>query len=217
MFAGSSRGTRVPVTPAWINSGLPPTEVASTGSPHAIASSIVLEMPSASDGSTNRSKLRIIRATSSRLPGSHAYSPIPASASSMRTSSRSGPSPTMTNRNRCSAPGIARMSRRQHSLERANVASMDDVRAQAIQQPPQPELGHRAVARRFVEGQHGNVATRQTLTELRVARQTDDRMAKALRGNTIDQIYQSVFEPTHVQAMDDVSDQGNIWHTSCRM
>jgi len=109
LFRGRPAARSVPVTTRLESiRGLPPTAVASTGSPHAIASSIVLEIPSASDGQHETDqKLRIIRATSIAIARvatrTHLF---PLLRAGMRTGSRSGPSPTMTNRNRCSAPGI---------------------------------------------------------------------------------------------------------------
>jgi len=53
-------------------SGMPPTRVATTGRPVAIASSIVFERPSINEGRTNRSKPRSRSGISSRTPASHA-------------------------------------------------------------------------------------------------------------------------------------------------
>src|SRR5438309_9156912 len=84
---------------------------------------------------------------------------------------------------------------------------MDDIRAQPSQQPPQPSKSDRTVAWRFVEGEHGNVAALYALTKHRVVRQAHDRVAKALRGNPIDQIDQTVLEPAHVESKDDMSNE----------
>ena len=70
--SGSAGGTSAPVTPSSTSSGLPPTSVAITGRPVAIASRIVFEMPSARDGSTKQSRPRRIAGTSVRSPGSQA-------------------------------------------------------------------------------------------------------------------------------------------------
>ena len=90
--------------PSSTSSGLPPTRVATTGSPLAIASRIVFEMPSASDGSTKQSSPRRISGTSARSPGSHASSRMPGCSSTRSTSARSGPSPTITRRSAVAVP-----------------------------------------------------------------------------------------------------------------
>ena len=98
--SGSAGGTNSPVRPASTNSGLPPTAVAITGRPLAIASKIVFEMPSASDGRTNISSPRRIAGTSRRSPGSHASFKRPAASRTVRASESKGPSPTRTKRKR---------------------------------------------------------------------------------------------------------------------
>ena len=78
-----------------------------TGSPVAIASRIVLEMPSPSEGSTKQSRPRRMSGTSLRSPGSHARSAIPASASIARASLYSAPSPTSRSRMRSRFDGAS--------------------------------------------------------------------------------------------------------------
>ena len=56
---GVGGGTSVPVMPDSISSALPPTRVATTGSRVAIASRIVFDTPSASEGSTKQSRPRM--------------------------------------------------------------------------------------------------------------------------------------------------------------
>ena len=82
-----------------------PTRVATTGKPQAIASRIVLETPSASDGSTKQSSPCSSGTTSRRSPANHASSRTPASARRSSTCRRNDPSPTNTSRMRCRASG----------------------------------------------------------------------------------------------------------------
>jgi hypothetical protein len=74
--------------------------VAITGKALAIASRMVFDTPSASEGSTKQSSPRRISGTSSRSPGSHANSATPACSSSACACARSGPSPIITSRRR---------------------------------------------------------------------------------------------------------------------
>ena len=98
--SGSAGGTSSPDAPASTSSGLPPTSVAMTGKEQAMASRMVFEIPSASDGSTKQSRPRNTSGTSSRSPGSQAKSAIPASRKIVCAAVRDGPSPTITSRNR---------------------------------------------------------------------------------------------------------------------
>ncbi len=82
------------MAPSATSSPLPPTAVATTGRPVAIASRTVFDIPSARDGRTNRSMARSSSGTSSRGPGIHTRSATPPSARTRATSPRSAPSPT---------------------------------------------------------------------------------------------------------------------------
>ena len=66
----------------------------------AIASKMVLEIPSLSEGNTKRSMQRNRFGTSSRLPVNHARCVSPASSSRASARSRSEPPPTYNNRSR---------------------------------------------------------------------------------------------------------------------
>ena len=97
----------MPVRASSTSSGLPPTRAATTGRPLAIASRIVFEMPSLSDGSTNRSSA----ASTSRHVAARAGDPdeaIAARRSRIRVSTcaRAGPSPAITSRS-CAARRVA--------------------------------------------------------------------------------------------------------------
>ena len=90
--------TSTPCRPSSMTSGVPPTRVARTGRPSAIASRITLDMPSRSDGATSRSAAFIRAATSERSPSSRARSS--SFRSRMRAASVSccGPPPTSSSR-----------------------------------------------------------------------------------------------------------------------
>ena len=94
--------------PGSISSAFPPTLVAITGRPEAIASRIVFEMPSASEGRTKQSRPRISSGTSARSPGSHARWRASPSSRIRSTSPRSLPSPATTSRSRSRAAGACR-------------------------------------------------------------------------------------------------------------
>src|SRR3569833_2377812 len=96
MSCGAAARTSAPVVPSITSSLLPPTHVATTGNAQAMASRTVLDIPSASDGRTKISSVRISSATSSRAPGSQASCANPAAASTACTSRRTGPTPPNT-------------------------------------------------------------------------------------------------------------------------
>ena len=85
------------------SSGMPPTEVATTGTPAAIASSTDIGMPSDSLDSTNTSASASSAPTSLRSPSSSTAPPSRAAAAA--SAGRSGPSPATRRRN---VPGSSR-------------------------------------------------------------------------------------------------------------
>ena len=88
-----------PVSPSVITSGMPPTAVARTGVPQAIASSITFGSPSVYDGIT--SSLSSFRRSGSAVcsiqPVTLTRLPNPDVSTYSRTGPTSGPSPTTTN------------------------------------------------------------------------------------------------------------------------
>ena len=93
--SGSLGGTRRPVSPSTTSSGLPPTRVATTGRPAAMASSRALDMPSSTEDRTNTSKRGRSRAALGTAPRKRTPPLRPRRAPGPRGTERSGPSPTM--------------------------------------------------------------------------------------------------------------------------
>lgn len=72
--SSSLGATRCPAFAGLIRSGVPPTAVAMAGSPVAMASCKVQEVPSVCEGSTKQSSMRRTSGMSLRAPASQAYS-----------------------------------------------------------------------------------------------------------------------------------------------
>src|SRR5437588_8728447 len=92
--AASPAGTRRPPSPATTASGLPPTSVASTGRPLAIASSKAFEKPSVSEGRRKRSAAARRGRGSSSSPAKTTLPARPRRPARPSRAARSGPSPT---------------------------------------------------------------------------------------------------------------------------
>src|SRR5262249_46296498 len=94
--SGSPAATRKPVTPSSMTSGVPPTAVATTGTPRAIDSRTALGSPSLSlELSTETRSLltAVLRASPPRLPRKSTRSAIPTVWTSSRIRPSSGPDP----------------------------------------------------------------------------------------------------------------------------
>mmetsp|Transcript_62789 Transcript_62789/g.154410 ORF Transcript_62789/g.154410 Transcript_62789/m.154410 type:complete len:239 (+) Transcript_62789:543-1259(+) len=108
-------GTNSPLDSGSMSSGLPPTAVATGAHPQAMASSSVLLMPSAWEGSAKMSTWGSNCATSLRSPGSQACSAAPASARRCLADASSAPAPSMTRRKRGHSAGHCSRRRRNAS------------------------------------------------------------------------------------------------------
>ena len=91
-------GTTKPSTPARTNSRVPPTSVAITGTPLAIASSTTFGMPSQREVSQNSDAARRIVSTSPRSPVNVTRSGNAQLLAWRFSAARNGPSPTITKR-----------------------------------------------------------------------------------------------------------------------
>ena len=101
---GSDGGTSRPYWPWMTSSGIPPTLVATTGTPAASASTSAIERPSWMLERTKVSRPGSSSGTSSRIPRNRTASSSPSSRVSLRSSCSRGPVPMTTRRASRSSP-----------------------------------------------------------------------------------------------------------------
>ena len=90
----------------------------------------------------------------------------------------------------------------------AEIARMDDRRAELAQQAPHAAVGGEVLARPLVERNHLDIGATDALAELLAeSRQADDRVPVAFGRQAVDEIDEPVLQPAEVEPMDDVRDQ----------
>jgi len=101
---------------------------------------------------------------------------------------------------------------RQLRLQRRQVAGVDDVRTQPLEQPIQRDIKIGPDTRRFVQGIDLDIRTGDASAEIAVIGKANHRMPVTVGRNMIDEIDQSVFQAADGETVDHMHDQRRRAH-----
>ena len=94
------------------------------------------------------------------------------------------------------------------AFQRGEVARVDDIRAQRLEQLPKPDMDRQAISRGLVKREDFDVRADDAIAESSVIGQADDGVAEIRLRQIVNQVHNPVLQAAHIQTVDDVRDQG---------